>query len=189
MDIFKVINLDILHTYSNIDFSTLNMDVDDCHVIAKLDYNKFSMFIDIFDDVNKREHNDSPNPHFTFADNILYIIYNNEFLRERALTDEQQMKILFKLLVRNFKECNNRDSHNNPKGYYSYNVHKNYFNKYYDTIINLFRLTNDNTIEICNLNDSVVDAIRVLLLMAKTRVLPKYIILHKILLFYLLPKN
>ena len=181
MEILQVINLNLLHTYSNVDFSTVHVGLESCRIIAKLDYDKFSMLIDIFDDVNKCENNKSASPSYTLADNIIFMIYNSEF--GCTLTNEQQMKILFKLLVRNFKEysCNyyyaNHDRFD-PREYTSYNVHKSYFNKYYDAIVNLFRLTNSDTIEICNLNDSVINAIRVLLSVTKTRVLPKYVILH-----------
>ena len=133
MEILQVINMDLLHTYSNIDFSTIYINRSSCHIIAKLGYNKLSMLIDIFDDVNKCEHIESPEPDFTLADYILYIINNDDF--KSALTNEQQMKILFKLLIRDFVE--NSGSCFNPNEYYLYNIHKSYFNKYYNTIINL----------------------------------------------------
>ena len=152
------------------------------------------LFIDIFDDVNKPEFDNDENIVLTLAENITYIIYGIGF--EHNLTANQRMMTLLKLTQRGFLESTFDDRTVRP--YFAanniYNTHKVYITKYYDTIINLFRLTNSIDIDICNLNDSVIDAIRVLLLIVKTRglhqevalkSLPKYVILHKILLFYL----
>ena len=198
MDLFTVINPNILHTYSNIDFSTIIIADGALHTMGKFDFDKLNMFVDIFDNVNKYENSGITGHHYTLADNIILMMYHKTFNCE--LTNKQKMKILFKLFSRGFvKSMFDLDykkvllysyvTHDS-----SYNDHKKYFDKYYNTITNLFRLTNSTNIDMCNLDDTIIDAIRVLLLITKTRVipqevalksLPKYIILHKILLFYL----
>ena len=196
MNLLDAIDLNDLHKYSNIDVSTIRFDRNLYEYIAKFDYTKFIMFIDIFDDVNKPEFVNT-NYHgtfLTFAENVIFAMYYKDYLWD--LTNMHKMKILFRLLQRGFSKSMF------DKPYIRelccidslFVTHMTYLTKYYDAITNLFRLTNNNTIEICNLDDSTISTINTLLLIAKTRIvpqevalpsLPKYIILHKILLFYL----
>ena len=178
-------DFDNLYKYSNVDFSTVTFHYSTREIISKFDVVKLSAFIDIFDDVNKMDYYGNFDTSLPLAGIIISIIYSEHFIC--TLTDNQKMKILFKLTQKGFTKSL-LDSDCVRRIHFVDNLyvdHKMYVTKYYDTITNLFRLTNSDTIDICKLNDSVIDTIKMLLLIAKTRVIPKYIILHKILLFYL----
>ena len=188
MDIFDVIDPNNLQNYSNIDFSTVIIRCESCERIAAFDYTQFSMLIDVFDDVNKLEFDDDTRVIFTLSENILYIMYC--FSAESILNDKQKLRILFKLFHRGFSKsrfdkCDGKGNGFAKNDYDAYTVNRLYIIKYYNTIINLFRLTNSETIDICRLDDCVIDTIMMLLLIVKTKVVPKYVMLHKILFYYL----
>ena len=145
--------------------------------------------IDIFDDINKSGYDDGHCVVLPFIDCIIYTMYTDDIAC--TLLAIQKIKILFRLTQRGFTKSMfddniERDSYGIDSSYVD---HKIYITKYYNTITNLFRLTNSDTIDVCKLDGVVIATIKVLLLIAKTRVasksLPKYVILHKILLFYL----
>ena len=179
MELLQVIDLNNLHKYSNIDVLELNIDFSTSQAIAKLDYDKFTQFIDIFKDISQLFKNYD---HLAVGDLILCILHNNNFYIDFDMN--HYLMIHLKLLHKEFVTC----LFDQPTSLINYSLYisiKLYIAKYYDTITNLFRLTNSDDIQICNLNDDSFDTFNVLLLICKTRVLPKYIILHKILFFYL----
>ena len=184
MELHNAINFDDLDKYSNVDFSTIIITYNTCKYITRCSYTKLCALIDIFDDVDKLEFDDGCDNYqvFTLAENIIYSIYSVNFNAICCLTENERMRILFKLLQRGFSRFTLYDS---GADYNLYKNHMAYLTKYYDTITNLFRLINSDTIDICNLDDYVIGVIKVLLLVAKTRIIPKYVIYHKILLFYL----
>ena len=55
-----------------------------------------------------------------------------------------------------------------------------YVARHYDTITNLFRLTNSDTIDVCKLDDVVIATIKVLLLITKTRGAQKSLTLYRV---------
>ena len=187
MKLSDVIDLDNLHKYSNINASTIIFDYTTCGHISKFDYAKYNVFIDVFNDVNQLESDETPDEQLTFVDNMIYIMYRTIYtISPHELTINQKIRLLFKLIQRGSSKSIFDDS-KTCAGYSMsplYWIHKVYLTKYYDTIINLFRLTNSVDIDICNLDDTIIDGIRVLLLIAKSRIVPKYVVLHKILLFY-----
>ena len=192
MKLLDFINYDFnnLHNYSNVDVSTIIFDSLSCMYLAKQEYAIIDKFIDMFDDVTKLEaprgEGETGSAYLTFSENILYVIYNTYFVCN--LTDHQKMKILFKLLERGFHKSK---FHAIQKGmFFSVNHilrdnHIPYFVKYYDIIINSIRLTNNDTIDICGFDDGIADTIKMLLLITKTRIIPRYVMLHKILFFCL----
>ena len=178
------IDLNNLDKYSNVDLSTIVIPHASCKHIASFNCTKLITFIDIFNDVNKLEayvSNRVDEP-FTLYDSIIFSMYHVNIICN--LTNSETMRILFKLLQQGSTESL-FDDYSQDIDWHSYNNHKNYLAKYYNTIINLFRVTNSNTIDICNLNDSVIEVINMLFLITQIRIIPKYVILHKILLFYL----
>ena len=187
MKLIDAINIDNLHKYSNVDVSTIECGYTACNIISKFDYTKLNMFVDIFDDVNKRTDITKFVTTKTLAENVMYAMYSRYVTC--TLTENQKMMILFKLIQRGFSRsmfddvCKRREYAINNL----YIDHKIHITKCYNITTNLRRLTNSDTIsiDVCKFNDSIIDTIKVLLLIAKTRIIPKYIILHKILLFYL----
>ena len=188
MDLKSVIDLSNLQNYSNIDVSTIIFKFDFCIEIAKLDYKHLNMFVDTFDDINKCEaFTHKPLTRFTVADIIMYILYCS-YVRECVCMNlNDKLRMHFRILQNRTNvsifECSNvcyRYSVDHQK----YTHINKYLTKYSDAIINLYRLTNSDDIDICNLGNNV-SAIEMLLLIAKTRVIPKYVMLHKILFFYL----
>lgn len=63
---------------------------------------------------------------------------------------------------------------------------KEYMLQYYDIINELYKLTNTKDIRIDNIDEFLIKTIKMLLLIAKTRIIPKYVITQKILCFYLI---
>ena len=179
-------NLHNLHKYSNINFSTIVVTHNVRAYIGTFDYTKLNMFIDIFDDVNKLEFDYSNGwcKRLSLADNIIYSIYNYNF--GCTLTLNEQLMILFKLMQRGFSKSTFDYGANNPVGmnYELFRDNKIYLNTNHSIITNLIRLTNSDTINLCNIRDHL-NTIKMPLLITKTRVASKYVILHKILLFYL----
>ena len=104
MKLSDVIDLDNLHKYSNVDPSTIIFDNMSNDCIAILDHAKFIAFTDIFNDVNKLEMNDDYDMVFTFSEIIIYIIYSENFIGN--LTNGNKMKILFRLLQKDFLNVN-----------------------------------------------------------------------------------
>ena len=181
MELLQVIDLHKLHEYSNIDVSHLDIKYTTSQAIAKLDYDKFNQFIDIFKDVHQ-SFITFMNP--TVGDIILYVLYYDELFCN--FTPNQYIMIHLKLLHKGFTKCFfDNDKQTALINHRLYANTKQYVSKYYNTILNLFRLTNGDDIQICNLNDNSFDTFNILLLICKTRVVPKYIVLHKILFFYL----
>ena len=191
MQLIKAIDLDNLHKYSNVDFSTISFNYQSYMHVAKLDYTKLCALIDVFDDVNKLGDIAS----LSFSEHIVHMMYNPYYTA--SITNKEKVRILFKLLQRGSDESkiyNFTSILRSMIDIISYTNDIQYLSKYSNAIINLFRLTNSEFIEMCNLDSAVIDTIRMLLLITKIRVLPqgvtlkslpKYIILHKILLFYL----
>lgn len=188
MELSRVIDLGNLDQYSNMDISKFHVGVISCQIIAKLEYTKFVKFIDIWKDVNEYEHPSLSSTNYvpyTLVDVVIYTIYNKHITS--TLSGYDTMKILLKLFQRGFV----RSQFDNPQrcipdvDYDCYIKHKLYCSKYYDTIVNLIRITNSGSIDVCNFNEGVIGAIKVLLLISKTRIIPKYVVYHKILFYYL----
>ena len=185
MILIDTIDLNNLDKYSNVDVSTIKFDHESCKCIARLDYATLIKFIDIFDDVNKFESggDDPTYMIYTLGDNIIYFMYSNNFVCD--LPTNERIGLLFKLSQKGFSKSKFDDKDYIGTDFEPYINHKMYLTKYSTIISNLFRLTNSNTIDISNIDDHLIDTIKVLLSVTKLRILPKYIILHKILLFYL----
>ena len=179
MELTKVIDLDNLQNYSNVDPSTIIFDHHALDNIAKLNYEQLSVFIDIFDDVNKEEaFMDDIDDQFTFGDAIVYSLYSMRV--KHTVSNEDRLRMHFKLLQRGY--C---VSVFDSERYEIYNIspwydcNKTFLTKYCDAITNLQKLTNNGVIY--DLDRSIINCIKMLLLICKTRVVPKYIMLYKIL--------
>ena len=187
MDISTIVDLNNLQKYSNIDVSTLTFNLDYCIKLAKLDYKHLSMFIDIFDDINKREaYRHIQHTRFTPADIIMYMLYYEKKYVYTCMNPNDKLKVHFKILQKRTEisifKCSTM-CYRYSVDYHKYLYIDKYLTKYSNIITNLYRLTNSNDIDICNVDDNI-GVINMFLLLAKTRVVPKYIMLHKILFYY-----
>ena len=194
-NLLTAIDMNNLHQYSNIDVSTIDFTGYAADALVNLDYDRFTTFIDIFDDVNKLEGSSDFTNVLTFGDIVIYSIYNKQ--RAQYLTDDEQIKLLFKLFQRGFTQSifvKESKCYDYSLNYNRFTKTMNYIKSYSNAITNLFKLTNSNNINIHNLNDKLIDTIKMILLISKTRIvpqgvapksLPKYVLLHKVLYFYL----
>lgn len=211
--LIKHFDLDNIHQYSNIDISKYHCCVDVCKKIATYDYNKLCAFIDMFDDITKKETKFPQNSTLNLIEIIYLSLYNGPGDCKLNYNDKLKIecKIIEKCGLDKWFKCNQQImcKSNCWDGFcdciccYSGKCHcindnceychdykherKIYIKKYYNVINALFRLTNSKNIGIDNINDKLLMAIKTILLMTKLKpiILPKYLILHKIL-YYLL---
>ena len=183
-DQLPFVDLDNLDQYFNVNPDDVSFTYESCSKVAMLGYSKFCTFIDIFKNITETPYGFG----LSVADEVVYILYS--IYVKRNLTKDEIFKLHLQIIHKGhsksaFDDTSDLEYTSYGVDYAMYTSNQNYLIKYSNVISQLYRITNSDDIQICNLSDAVIAAIKVLLLVAKTRVVPKCIVCYKILYFYL----
>ena len=190
MRLVKYIDMKKVDQYSNIDVSKIYCCHQTCTRIAKYDYKTFCKFIEIFDDVLKNEAITDIQDNAKLIESLYYSIHS-KFV-DCELNNNDKLKRHHMLIQKcGFVKIDLGGKYDNIQHNdydfqcLDFNKNQQYMKKYYSAINGLFKLSNSYDIRIDNINDKLLAVIKMLLLVAKTRIIPKCIITQKIIYFYL----
>ena len=191
----KYTDLDMSKFYITNDFLRLLINYKNAHMMIK--------FIDVFEDVNKFETYDRISNKYSLAGNMMLAITHMEYDTNIVTNNICVYKIMDHLLKRNMDVTaicvNNKTSLNihgieviRKRNYDDQNNYDmiQYIINNWDIIQCVRKLINNNDILLFNITDDL-PFIELLLLITrcKRKNLPKFIIIHKILYYYLQDKN
>ena len=170
----KALNLycpeEIFREYKYLDASKYMFNVDSLMIIGRYDLRTLFRFFDMFEDINQRENGNG----YTMKMNCICIakLYDNP---------ATMFKIVDYLVNRGVPLS---DLHNTFDVFPKTQVINNIVASYH-IICGIKKLVNDDEYILTNIDDNLINCMRTMILISKTRTIPKFVVTHKILYYYL----